>query len=174
VDWLRQHMRDHMASLGSNGPKSNIVNLRQGPARTTEDSTAAILHLVHEAAELLRSEESRAAEIEARARALSERAIAELKRAEGQIQALESDCHRLKETVDQANDRALAAEEALKQSEACIATIEAQIAVVELRANESDGRARAAKAAIASIEHTIRDEILARRKSAPSESAVAA
>src|SRR5262249_47441087 len=79
AQWLRGHMREHLARPASGEPPAKVVNLdRRG---------AAALELVYQAAEAINGIEERANETEARAKSLVRGAIEKLHAAEARIEA---------------------------------------------------------------------------------------
>lgn len=162
MDWLRQHMRDHIPEFAS--PLEKVVNFRPTRFISANNPGAAALSLVRQAADLLRSSEDYSAEVEAHAKALADRTVAELKETRERIHSLELDCERVSALLVEAKDQTRAAKGALKQSEARIASMEAQLATAELRANSAEHRASEAEGLLKRVEDAIRTEILEPRR----------
>ena len=97
MEWL-QHMRERIPGLESTEPAAeNIFKIRgAAPVTETRDSVAdrehgpAALQLVYQLADLVRSKESHAAEMETRAQALAKCAVDELKLAETRLRSAEN------------------------------------------------------------------------------------
>ena len=85
TQWLRGHMREHLARPASADAPVNVVNLAGAP----RPRGAAALDLVYKAAEAISDIEERANETEARAKSLVRGAIDKLHAAEARIEAAE-------------------------------------------------------------------------------------
>ena len=151
MDWLRQRRRDHIADFVS--PMEKVVSFGPASSISANNPGGAALHLVRQAAELLRSTEDHSTEVETRTRALADRAVDELKEAKGRIRSLELDCDRLSALLAESEDRTLTAEDALRESEGRISAMETQLSTAELRASEAEG-------SLMRVEDAIRTEIL--------------
>jgi chromosome segregation ATPase len=158
MDWLRQHMRDHIADFAL--PTEKVVSFRSARSISADNNGTAALRLVRQAADLLRSAEDHSAEIEARAQALADRAVEELRDAKKRIHSLESDCERLTALVAEAKDQALTTEDALRQSEARVAAMATQLSTAERCASSAERRASEAEGLLMRVEDAIRTEIL--------------
>jgi hypothetical protein len=148
---LRQEGSDHVADFVS--PMEKVLCFRRADSISASNHGGAVLRLVWQAAELLRSAEDHSVEVETRARALADRAADELKEAKRRIHSLELDCNRLNTLCAQAEDRALAAEGALREAKVQISAMETQLSNAELRASEAEG-------SLMRVEDAIRNEIL--------------
>jgi hypothetical protein len=152
MDWLRQHMRDHLSNVRQFPTSKSVVDNEPGrmlPSPTGERA----LNLVHAAADLLRNTEDQSAELKTYARALAERALGELQAAQNRIQALEMDCEKLNGLVAQAKDRVLAAIKVQEVAQARIADLEAQLTAANRRAEDAENT-------LTLVEDTIRSEIV--------------
>jgi septal ring factor EnvC (AmiA/AmiB activator) len=152
MDWLRQHMRDHISNVQPSRPirmASEGELPRTGPAVFDTDA----LDLVREAANVLRRMGEQRAAAKTRADALVERAAGELKAARDRIQALEMDCERLNRLVAQSKDQLLSAEKALEGAETRISTLETHLAASEKRAGDAEDM-------LLLVENTIHSELL--------------
>jgi chromosome segregation ATPase len=151
MDWLRQHMRNHVRNVRPFPTAERAADTE--PAGALSPAGTEALDLVHAAADVLWNMEEKSAAVETRARAFAHRASEELKRARDRIQALEADCERLNGLAVESNDRLLGAEKAVEEAQARIAVLETQLA-------ESEGRAVNAENMLTILEDTIRCEIL--------------
>jgi chromosome segregation ATPase len=182
MDWLRGQMREHIANLESTEHVAeNIFKLRRtAPVAETRDSLAdredspAALQLVYQLADVIRSKEEHAAEIEGRAQALAKRALDELKLAETRLRSAEIARNAAEARVDEANTRMEEFERAFEHTEARIAAAETQLSAAFLRAKTAETRAAEAEKALRRLEEAIRTQLLKARGQASSHSAAAA
>ena len=89
VNWLREHMRDHIANYSAVDSAENILDFRR-PPNSAKNPGAAALDLVYQAAELIGDVDNYAAEREARAETLAKQAIEKLKIADDRVRSAES------------------------------------------------------------------------------------
>jgi chromosome segregation ATPase len=78
ADWLREHMRQHIANPVVIESTDNVLDFRS-PSYFPKNQGAAALALVNQAADLIEDIDHRATERHARAKALAEKAIEKLK-----------------------------------------------------------------------------------------------
>jgi DNA repair exonuclease SbcCD ATPase subunit len=174
MEWLEDRMHDHSASVASIKPMERSVSFRRPPACAAKNVGIAVLDLVHQVAELVRSAEDHATETQNRAQSLAARAVEELKFSEARAQASESQRSAAEAALSEANDRAQEAEEMLEQAEARSAALETQITTLVRRANAAELRASEAENTLRRVEDAIRTEILGQRHATVSNFAVAA
>src|SRR5258708_26521491 len=105
MDWLQQRMRTYMVGPDSTNAEENIVEFRRASPATGEPAWAAVVDLVHRAAELMRSLENHSAEMQARAETLATSALQELKQAEIRNESLETELRAADAVVNRANAR---------------------------------------------------------------------
>jgi hypothetical protein len=141
MDCLEGHMRDHIASAAAIKPIERSVSFRQPPACAVKNVGIAVLDLVHQAAELVRSAEDHATETQNRAQSLTARAVEELKIFKARAQASESQASAAEAAVIEADDRAQEAEDMLEQVQVRSAALETQITALERRAIAAEMRA---------------------------------
>ena len=110
-------------------------------------SGAAVINLVHQAAELFTNMEDRARDTETRAQLLCKNALERLELAEKRIQTAERE---RREAINEAHQ---------KVRDACKALLTA----VEFRAQAAEAEAREAKEALALVEEAIRSRLLSAR-----------
>ena len=84
LNWLREHMRDHIANYSALDSAENTLSFGL-PPNAAKNPGAAALDLVYQAAELIEDLDNSAAEIQARAETLAEQAIEKLKIAEARV-----------------------------------------------------------------------------------------
>jgi alkylation response protein AidB-like acyl-CoA dehydrogenase len=118
--WLRGHMREHLARP-ADAPAKVVTFDRPAPGAPRTRGTAA-LELVQRAAEAISDIEERANDTEERAKSLVRGAIEKLNAAEARIEAAES---ARREAIDETAARLAEAVEALKRAEARVAAAEA-------------------------------------------------
>src|SRR3974390_802399 len=166
-DWLREHMRDHIADHGTLESAENVLSLER-PPNSAENPGAAALNLVYQAAERIRDLDNCAAERHARAETLAEQAIEKLKIAEARVLSAESGRlaaeAKLKEFNDKVeqdlNVRLQEVETALEQTIDRMAAAEAQRFAADQRARTAELRANEAENALKRIEEALHTLIL--------------
>jgi chromosome segregation ATPase len=131
--------------MGENVPGHRVLSV--------PDNAATALNLVHQAADVFRTIEEHAHEIEARAQSLSERLRLSETRAEhaerAQRELLISTEHKLQE-----------ASRALEHAQSRIEAQEDRLTAIEFRAQAAEAEAREAKQALALVEDAIRRRLL--------------
>jgi hypothetical protein len=172
MDCLEDHMRDHIANAALIKPTERSVSFQQ--SYVAKDVGVVALDLVHQAAELVKSAEDHANEIQNCAQSLAARAVEELKFFEARAQASESRRSVAEAAVSEANDRAQEAEDMLEHAQARTAALETQITTPVRRANAAEMRASEAENTLRRVEDAIRTEILGQRHATVSNFAVAA
>jgi hypothetical protein len=89
ADWLRVHMRDHIANNSAVDSAEDILSLKRPPNSETKPGAAA-LNLVYQAAEIIREVDNYAAEKQVRAETLVKQAIKKLEIADARVRSAES------------------------------------------------------------------------------------
>jgi exonuclease VII large subunit len=169
TDWLRGHMRDHVANSSMVDSADNILNF-QRPPYSAKNPGAAALDLVYQAAELIGDVDNYAAERQARAENLAKQAIEKLKIADDRVRSAESARRAAEAEIKEFSDRVekelsvrlQEIEEAMEQTASRIAATEAQLSAAEQRARTAEIRANEAENALKRIEEAIRTRILAK------------
>src|SRR6266852_3630394 len=82
MQWLREHMRDHIDDADSIEPTDTVLNFRRASAKPAKSQDTDAVDLVYQAADVVRNSLDRAAQIEARSGELVKRAIEKLQTAE--------------------------------------------------------------------------------------------
>ena len=135
------------------------------------DSGTTALNLVYQAAEVFRSMEDHAREIEDRAQSLCKSALERLEHAEVRTEAAE---RARRELSIEAECKLQDASRALEQANSRIIAAEDRLTAVEFRAQAAEAEAREAKQALALVEEAIRRRLLCANPEADSRlSAVA-
>jgi chromosome segregation ATPase len=135
------------------------------------DSGTSALNLVYRAAEVFRSMEDHAREIEDRAQSLCKSALERLEHAEVRTEAAE---RARRELSIEAECKLQDASRALEQANSRIIAAEDRLTAVEFRAQAAEAEAREAKQALALVEEAIRRRLLCANPEADSRlSAVA-
>jgi chromosome segregation ATPase len=170
ADWLRKHMRQHIANSSVNESTDNVLDFR--PASNSPKNQGAVaLDLVYQAAELIGDIDHRATERHARAEALAEQAIEKLKIADDRVRSAESARHaaeaalkeykdsvetKLEEIEKAADDRVRSAESARHAAEAELKeykdSVETKLEEIEKAMERAATRSVAAQAEIATAE----------------------
>jgi hypothetical protein len=121
------------------------------------NSGAAVINLVHQAAELFSSMEDHARETEARAQSLCNSALEKLALAEKRFETVERE---QRELVSEADCKLRDASKALEDAQLRIVAAEDRLAALEFRAQAAEAEAREARQALALIEDAIRKRLL--------------
>jgi exonuclease VII large subunit len=169
TNWLREHMRDHIANHGALDSAENVLSFQSSP-NSKMNPGAAALDVVYQAAELIRDVDNYAAERHARAETLARQAIEKLKIAHDCVQSAESRRLAAEAEIKEFSDRVgkelsvklQKIEEAMEQTASRIAATEAQLSAAEQRARTAEMRANDAENALKRIEEAIRSRILAK------------
>jgi hypothetical protein len=159
----------------------NVFRFHHGPlaaerldSLADRDNGSAALQLVHQLADVIRSRENHAAQVEARAHALGKRALDELNLAEGRLRATEAARNAAEVALNKANTMLQEFEVALNHTEARIAAAETQLSDALRRAKAAETRAAQSETALQRLEDAIRVQLLNTRGQAPRNSAAAA
>jgi chromosome segregation ATPase len=169
TNWLRDHMRDHIANHSALDSPENVLSFQSSP-NSKMNPGAAALDVVYQAAELIRDVDNYAAERHARAETLARQAIEKLKIAHDCVQSAESRRLAAEAEIKEFSDRVgkelsvklQKIEEAMEQTASRIAATEAQLSAAEQRARTAEMRANDAENALKRIEEAIRSQILAK------------
>jgi exonuclease VII large subunit len=180
-NWLREHMRDHVANSSAVDPAQNVLNLLR-PSDSAKNPGAAALDLVYQAAELIEDVDSYAAERQACAETIAKQAIDKLNIAHDRVRSAESARlaaeAEIKDFSDQIKMKLTAKlqeiEQEMEQTASRIAAAEAQVTDAEQRANIAEMRATEAENALRRIEEVIRAQILDKRLTTPRRTGLAA
>src|SRR5450759_4303626 len=167
VDWLREHMREHMANANVSDSAENVLSFPR-PPYSAKNPGAAALDLVYQAAELIGDVDNYAAERQARAENLAKQAIEKLKIADDRVRSAESGRRAAEAEIKEFSDRVekelsvklQKVEEAMEQTASRIADTDAQLSAAEQRARTAEMRANDAENALKRIEEAIRSRIL--------------
>ena len=169
TNWLRGHMRDHIANHSALDSAENILSFQRSP-NSKMNPGAAALDVVYQAAELIRDVDNYAAERHARAESLARQAIEKLKIAHDCVQSAESRRRSAEAEIKEFSDRVekelsvrlQEVEEAMTQTTSRITFAEAQLSAAEQRARSAEMRANEAENALKRIEEAIRSRIIAK------------
>jgi hypothetical protein len=159
TNWLREHMRDHIANTSVVDSAENIFSFRR-PPYSAKNPGAAALDLVYQAAELIRNVDDHAAERQARAETLAKQAIEELKIAHARVRSAESERRAAEAEIKELSVRVQEVEKAMERATSHMATAETQLSAAEQRTRTSEMRANEAENALRRIEEAIRTRIL--------------
>ena len=181
TNWLREHMRDHIANHSALDSAENVLSFQSSP-NSKMNPGAAALDIVYQAAELIRDVDNYAAERHARAETLARQAIEKLKIAHDCVQSAESRRLAAEAEIQEFSDRVgkelsvklQKVEEAMEQTASRIAATEAQLSAAEQRARTAEIRANDAENALKRIEEAIRSRILAKMPGNARRTAMAA
>jgi len=173
MQWLREHMQNHIDGESSIESDEKILNFRRPPAGRTKGQDSDAVDLVYQAAEVVRGAQDRAAQIEAQAEDLVRRAIEKLQSAENRIRSAEVEQRAAEAGMNEAGARVHAAETALQRAQSRVVAVEAQLSAAEQRVQAAEARAVEAEKALRRIEHAIRTQILDTARTAPRKAAAA-
>ena len=173
LEWLREHMRNHISGSAPMEATKGVLRFRGAPAPATRDS-GATLDLVYQAAEMVKGIEDRANEIGTYARSIAERASEKLQLAEKRIQELEAERRAADACISEARARIEDAEEALRLERSRVKAAEDQLGQLESRARAAELRADESENALTRIEDAIRTQLLRQGRAGSKKSAAAA
>ena len=159
VDWLREHMRDHIANNSAVDSAEDILSLKRPPNSETKPGAAA-LNLVYQAAEIIREVDNYAAEKQVRAETLVKQAIEKLEIADARVRSAESVRLAAEAEIKELRDRLQEAEKVMEQTASRMAATEAQLSAAEQRAGTAELRANEVEDALKRVEEAIRTRIL--------------
>lgn len=160
LEWLHKHMRNELSDPTPIERAADSIAGFKRPSKFAPTRARTALDLVERAAELVRSIEDNASDIQSRARGLAEDAIKRLQSAENQIKVLEEKQAAAEAHINEVNARLHEAEGALKRERARVQAAEDLLPRLEMRAKAAESRAEECENALARIEFAIRSKIL--------------
>jgi chromosome segregation ATPase len=173
MDWLREHMVDHLTNSDLIERRDRVVNFTMAPVAAKSEGET-VLDLVNQAADVLMSIEAQAAAVEVRARNLAREAGEKLQLAESRIQSLEAARHMAEQGMHAANARAQEAEKELKDAQSRAAAAEAELFAMERRVKLAEERAESTRDTLNRVEAAIKTKLLDLRRTASHNRPVAA
>lgn len=170
TNWLREHMRDHVANPRVPDSAENVLTFKYPPDLAINPGVAA-LDVVYQAVERIRDVDNYAAERQTRAETLATQAIEKLKIAHDCVRSAESRTlaaeAKIKEFSDKVEKefrvRVQEIEAGMERAASRMAATEAQLSDAEQRARNAEMRATEAEKALKHIEETIRTRILEKK-----------
>jgi hypothetical protein len=159
LDWLRDHMRDHIANTTVDGSTDNVVPFEH-PSLPANKPDAAAIDLVHQAAELIQVANNKAVESQAHAEALATQAIEKLKIARDRVQFAESALRTAEAEKNEFSAKVQALEEALEQMRCRTAATEVQLSIALQRADAAELRVVEAENVLKYIEDALQRVII--------------
>jgi chromosome segregation ATPase len=172
--WLRDHMKSHVANSLSIEPTEKVLHFPNAFESAANAQRETALDLVNQAAEVVMSIETQAAEIEIRARNLARDACEKLQLAESHIQSLEAARRTAEQGMHEANVRAQEAEQAFKEAQSRAAAAEAELCAMERRVKAAETRADETQQTLNRVENAIRTKLLNLRRTEVNKRAAAA
>lgn len=160
MNWLREHMRDHVGDPAPADPPRTVLKFAPGAGEPSSNDATVALDLVAEAAQVIKSIERRAAESEVRAKNLAESAIEKLHMADSRILAAEDARRAAEESLAKVGARLQESEKELMQTRSRLASADAQLAAVEHRMKNFETRALQAEKAVKDVESAIRTQLV--------------
>jgi septal ring factor EnvC (AmiA/AmiB activator) len=160
MNWLREHMRDHVAPAASVDSPENILTFPGGTAAPSRGDALAALDLVSQAAEVMKRIHDDAVDTEARARALAESAIEKLHGAEARVQSAEAARSAVEEALSKLRARLQEVERELTRTQARCGAAEKQLADAEQRMRAAETRAIDAEKAVNQVEDAVRVQLV--------------
>jgi chromosome segregation ATPase len=160
MNWLREHMRDHVTPAPSVDSPENILTFPGGPAAPSRCDAPAALDLVSQAAEAMKCIHDHAVETEARAKALAESAIEKLHGAEARVQSAEAARSAIEEALSKLRAKLQEAERELTRTQARCVAAEKQLADAEQRVRAAEIRAIDAEKAVNQVEDAVRVQLV--------------
>jgi hypothetical protein len=166
---LRHYVDSPSEVPASAGPPEHLV-----PGRAIAADGAAVLRLVHQAAELIKNLGSRATDTERQARAIVVQAIEDMKLAKRRVYSAETQRAVSLAAFEETNAKAQEIEEELRRSEALLADCGLRLSAAERNASGAQERADEAEQALICTEDAIRLHLLAPKPDASRDFAAAA
>ncbi len=133
LEWLRDHMRNHLANSASIELSTGVLGFRSAAESSATLDSDVALELVSQAAEVVKGIEDRANEIESYARNIAERAAERLWIAEQRIQELEAERRAAEACISEAHAKIERAEQALRLERSRVKAAEDQLCQIVLR-----------------------------------------
>ena len=169
VDWLQEHMREHMTNICATDSADNVLNFHR-PPYSSKNPGATALDLVYQAVELIGDLDRYATEKQARAESLAAQAIEKLKIADDRVRSAElarlAAETKMKECSDrekELNIRVQEIEEGMERTASGLAATEAQLAAAEQRAKAAEIYANQAGNALKDIEEALRAKLFSNK-----------
>lgn len=167
ADWLREHMRDHMANASAVDSADNVLNFPR-PPDSTKNQGAAALDLVYQVAEFIGGVDNFVAKREAVVQTLARQAIEKLNVAHYRVQTAESGRlaveAEMREFIDRMtkgfSDRLQEIENVLERAASSMAAAEAELSAAEQRVRNAERRANEAENALTRVAEAIRTQLL--------------
>jgi hypothetical protein len=166
---LRRHVKGHSDESASTEPSEHVV-----PRRTIEADGTAVLALVYQAAELIRSLEDGASDTERQAQAIVLQAIEDLKLAKRRVHSAEAQQEVSLAALKETNAKAREIEDELRRSDALLAAYELRLSTAERLTSGAEERADEAEKVLMRTEDAIRLRLLDPRPAATGDLAAAA
>jgi hypothetical protein len=174
MDWLRKHMREHLAGQEScDHAAQNVLPFRSTafPDRSevggiTKEQCSSVEDLVFQLAEVIRRKEDDAAQKKAWAESLAQCALDELCQARTELRSSEIARKAAEAAVNEANAKAEELERALMRTEGKMAAAEAKLAVAVVSARNAEARAARSEKNFGMLEEVIRQQLLETRSEA--------
>ena len=173
LEWLHKHGRTQVSSSVPIDQIDQVLTSSAPPATDSKVGRVA-LDLVYHAAEVVKSIEDHANELETRARTLAGEATEQLKLAEKHIQELEAKQQAANACTSETHIKLQEAAEALKAEQARVIPAEKQLRQLEVDARTVETHARACENAFARVEDAIRARIIRQYTRASGQSTAAA
>lgn len=181
MDWLRKHMKTHIAHPDGQITDADLIESREnilifpgGTVPASRYDASATLHIMSQVADVIMGLQDNAAETETRAKYLAESAIEKLKLAGARIHSAEAARRLAEETLSKAIARLQKAEQELTQAESRIANADTQLAIANEHARAAEIRATNAEKTVNQIEHDIRTQLVGLQRKLTSKLANAA
>ncbi len=170
MDWLREHMRNHIAASNKLGSAENVLSFKR-PTKTAMDPAATALDLVYQAADRIKNINDCSLERQACAEALVEQAIEKLKVADARVKSAELNLRAAqgenKKLIDRVenefNIKMQELETLMEQTSARVMAAHAQVSAAEQRTRDAETRASEAENALRRIEEALRTQIFQTR-----------
>jgi DNA repair exonuclease SbcCD ATPase subunit len=158
MNWLRDHMRDHLGKANSI-TFDNVATLSRAPT-TTKDPPPSALDLADQAVAVISKIRDRAEETEIYAQALAESAIEKLRQGEERIQSAEAERDAALQELSKVNRKLGGVQEELIQGRSRLASVDAQLKKAEEQLRAAEIRAINAEKAVRLIEQAIRMQLV--------------
>jgi hypothetical protein len=153
-------MQDLDQELGSQGSQTNEPDTEQRTPTSAKMTGSVVLDLVLQAADAIKTKESRAAEAEARAQSVVKMTLDKLHTFEASLAATERMQGDTNARIVRVETRIRDFEDLLEKSASVLEAARAELSAVRLREKLAEGRARDAENTLARVEDAIRTKII--------------
>jgi chromosome segregation ATPase len=160
--WQRQFVPSGLnASDSAAEVDTRVISLRSRSVPGTEcEQQGHAIELIEQAADLMRTLEQQAFDLQSRAHRIGEDAIKRLQNAQAHIDLLEAERDKAEAAANEAFLRLRELEKAFERSASQLVSAEARLFEAERRASVADERSQKAEKMLVAVENAIRNRLL--------------